>query len=122
MAGKGGKGKGKTTWRGKSTCTGKGKGPRAVGMADSFANVLPSTDGDVLVHKWGYRSDRALLSSEAIAACVGPENCEAMNRPAKWVSMLSGSMASLARIVRSKSGTVKPKTPSSGTKRRADNA
>ena len=82
----------------------KGKGlggpdtthPNAVPMPDHYAlNILrpyPGEDGSILVKRQRAASDTVLVSLEGIAARLTPSNCEAMNRPATWISTVSASV------------------------------
>ncbi|CAJ1445761.1 unnamed protein product [Effrenium voratum] len=82
----------------------KGKGlrgpdtthPNAVPMPDHYAlDILrpyPGEDGSILVKRQRAASDTVLVSLEGIAARLTPSNCEAMNRPATWISTVSASV------------------------------
>ena len=49
-------------------------------------------DGSILIHRNGARTDSQLLEPSFLAQLLSHENQELLNRPAKAVSMLAGSM------------------------------
>ena len=78
----------------------KGKGVGTAGRAvpkDSTLHVdllraFPAEDGSVLLHRNGARSDAQLLEPTFLAQLMSSENQELLNRPAKGLSMLAGSI------------------------------
>eukprot|EP00438_Fugacium_kawagutii_P002597 Skav214690 [mRNA] locus=scaffold444:182907:185932:+ [translate_table: standard] len=68
----------------------------AVAMQDIFHCSLlrpyPGEDGSMLVKRAGARSDKELLSPEGLASRLSLQSFEGMNRPGRWLSMLSSSL------------------------------
>lgn len=88
--------------RGRYTATPKGKGvsggaPRAVAKESTvhvdLLRAFPGEDGSILLHRQGTRNDGQVLEKECLIHLLTKDSHELCNRPAKGLSMLSGSMS-----------------------------
>ncbi len=79
----------------------KGKGvsggaPRAVAKEATvhvdLLRAFPGEDGSILLHRQGTRNDGQVLEKQSLIHLLTKDSHELLNRPAKGLSMLSGSM------------------------------
>ena len=79
------------------------KGLKAVAFGEAYHCALlrpyPGEHGEVLIKKAGAKRDMDLLTLEGIASRLSPQNCEALLRPEKWISMLSACARQAHRVL-----------------------
>lgn len=99
---KGGK---QTPWG--AVAKGKGLGvggPRAVPMSETFHIAAlrphPGADGEWLVKRGGARNDAEVLDTQQMAGRLTAANCEAVARPAKWISMAAGTIRQCHKVMK----------------------
>ena len=66
--------------------------PKECAVHLDFLRAYPAEDDSILIHRNGARTDSQLLEPSFLAQLLSHENQELLNRPAKGVSMLVGSM------------------------------
>ena len=86
------------TYGGRGALKGKGVGTAGKAVAkDATLHVdllraFPAEDGPILLHRNGARSDAQVLEPTFLTQLLAAENQELLNRPAKGLSMLAGSI------------------------------
>eukprot|EP00913_Durusdinium_trenchii_P001260 g1161.t1 len=102
---RGDKGGKQTPWG--AVAKGKGLGvggPRAVPMSETFhiaaLRPYPGADGEWLVKRGGARNDAEVLDTQQMAGRLTAANCEAVARPAKWISMAAGTIRQCHKVMK----------------------
>ena len=86
------------TYGGRGSQKGKGVGAAARAVAKDATlhldvlRAFPAEDGSIFIHRNGARSDSQLLEPGFLSQIMTCDNQELLNRPAKGLSMLAGSI------------------------------
>lgn len=108
MGGKGYKAKGRkqnwSNWEEEGTTWSSGPHqPRAVNFQEAYhvaaLRAYPGENGEVLVKRQGAKKDLDMLSLSGIPERLSCSNCEALQRPHKWISMLSATVRQAFRVL-----------------------